>query len=171
VTDQDLGSKLKARMGRWQTYADQPQATSEPNRSSEEIPFWASSAPSSQAGLALAPFEIGEQASDPADEATPSPETHIADLQVALEHEREQSRRLLDTVAREQVLHAVTLQSQVWRVRTDANSQKQSFQIIEESPAERISEPNRERENYLLWIAVVLFIGLGCSGFVYLILK
>ncbi|HLK58717.1 MAG TPA: hypothetical protein VKU00_19250 [Chthonomonadaceae bacterium] len=97
-------------------------------------------------------------------------ESQIADLRAALEHERAQTRRLAETLAREQTLHAFPHQNQA------SASTRQRYA----APSYRQAGARRSRDGYMLsekdprsvvlWLIVILTVSGLCSLFAFAIL-
>jgi hypothetical protein len=78
---------------------------------SANLPVYTGSAQSQEHPLHSGPHDSALSGLE-TDAAAAVLEARVAELREAVEHEREQARRLADTVTRQQVLHAMSLQTQ-----------------------------------------------------------
>lgn len=170
MSKRDLGSKLKTRLGEWQAYGGQPVSPEEPHNGhavtvqSEPVGNRASD------GIVLVSVEETLREAIHIQMDPVQPEEKIAALQAALEHERDQSRRLLDVVAREQVLHAVTLKSQTQNRFTPGNPSPPSAWKTERPRETHITIPKTSRPS-TFFILVALASVVGCAYLAYTWIK
>ena len=167
MSKRDLGDKLKSRLGEWQAYGDLPLAShgadiqqdAESDRKPTDLEKWES--------VALAPVRHMRKYEETS-HSLPDPTTEqIAALQEALEYERNKSRRLLDLIGRDQMVHAVTRQSQ-----RPSGSDSRHSSASHSSHSERHQDIHRShnrmhRENLLLWVIVVVLIAVVCTCVAY----
>jgi len=165
----DLGSKLKARLDEWEAYGERPV---QPSRAAAEHRTGRAEGPGEpdlSESFALVPIEDSADAVVTGQAASSASEARIGDLKVALDHERDQSRPLMDVVAREQVLHAVTLHGQL----QPPASHRGVVRTREWEPEPRRpnydTAPGTGRGTYILLIFLTLLIGFGFYGVVYLV--
>lgn len=108
MTDQKLATKLKSRIDSWHGYMDQAQRPRQKScRATPPEQDTITVAPEEPAAPipAPAPADTGTGALIPyQDSLVARYESQIADLRESLAHERSQSRRLAETLAREQAL-------------------------------------------------------------------
>jgi len=169
VGKRDLGSRIKARLAEWENHREEPTATS------GEIGDLSQAVVQVRSELVALEQPVNTSFHDtPAEGAPAHAETvvpQVAELQAALEHEQDQSRRLMDIVAREQILHAVTLQThrQQETAHPTRNERLTSVpipiitpQISRELPR-RVDPPISPRA-YVLWVVLALCIAAGCAA-------
>jgi|SRR5579871_2978038 len=187
MTEQERAEKLRAQMSRWQTYVENPQTTpeeagaqdTEHSRRPLTTPNYDAPArriegkvhrPSgnSPAPEPVMPARIpGPSAPPPGatQQIIALHEAHIAELQTAIEYERERSRRLAEEIAREQALHAFTMRT---RDRSPAPTEPPFLPDQQPEWYSRIRHYEEERRAKLFtWFSVLLLItGLcGVLGF------
>jgi hypothetical protein len=172
VVKHDLGSKLKARLGEWQAYGELQGAPFAADSQLESPLESGPLAPLAEPARALVEVEQFAETSavEPGD-AGPAT-VPVEDLRAALEHERVQSRRLSEMVEREQILHAVTLRSQVDRGRQSEARDGSGNGIATRRTRQRYVAPvpvplagstGGSRRMAAMWVFVLLLVAAGCT--------
>jgi hypothetical protein len=114
VSKRDMGSKLKARLDEWEAYGEKPVLIPELVTTHDRRRMRDTVGPDFTAGFAAAPVRGTARLEIPVqvDPIVVLPESRGDELQVALEHDRDQSMWVSDAVEREQLLHAVAHEAQ-----------------------------------------------------------
>ncbi len=179
MTEQERADKLRARMNRWQSYVEKPQTQAKRSDATEAAPaapLPASIGSDNQTPRLTAEVILPVRAANGNTPPTATPpametqriialhEAHIAELKTAIEYERDLSRRLAEDVAREQNLHALTLQS---RERpptpTDLHSRPDLPVYPQEWNAGLSHYEEKRRAKLFIWFSVLLLItGVCC---------
>jgi hypothetical protein len=177
VAKRDLGARIKARLGEWENYGDGPvAATVVGSDSKPSLNERTAGVDLDESGVVVYdPITHGDwlENSDPR-----IPKAQVAELQAALEHERDQSRRLMDMVAREQVLRAVTLQSQ----RQHTPSRQARDDMVRPDAPTQVTTSVRPRHprssnaavsprSYALLIMLALFIAVACAALAFTLVR
>jgi hypothetical protein len=169
VGKHDLEAKLKARLGEWEAYGDQPMAPlaqtadhirqSSGGRSGDE---------DAEAGI-LAPIDGAGYGASYGGSRVEAETPRIAELLAEIERERHQSRRLLELAAREQVLHAATHRAQQQAAREAPIVQRPAV-LRSDLPREAYHvSPRRSGTGVVLTILLMLMCGV-IYGVVYLLI-
>jgi hypothetical protein len=168
VNDRETAEKLKARINTWQSYIGQPAGNPRngepPEESAKAVVF---SPPDNGHGNGHAVLAVhangtnGHAAPAHLETVVENALAQIADLQATVDHEREQTRRLAETLAREQAMK--TMRSQPPIDIYPQPNETRPYRRAPRSSRTHVQAFDRERRvNVAIWMATILAIaGLG----------
>jgi hypothetical protein len=175
VNDRETAEKLKARIETWRSYIGQPArkktAGAAPEDPARAIVLTRGGANSSNGAGTNGYDAAGNgQAQEHIESVLARCEAQIADLQATVDHEREQTRRLAETLARDKTLHTMRTQPPI-----DVYPPEQARPSIYRRPQPHTPIPHahyaERRPHVVVWTVTILLILVAGGLFVFVALR